>query len=120
MTELPIIKFVMTFIFVFNIYYCKLFLVNMRINATRMTTPIEEKVDQKLKIRTGMVTVSDGKSRPVPVLLHLSMEVLRLQKEEIVPPETKPQNAKVGQLLFVIRTKSLKKQFPSRLFSRLE
>ncbi|XP_019868354.1 gamma-2-syntrophin isoform X2 [Aethina tumida] len=66
----------------------------MRINATRMTTPIEEKVDQKLKIRTGMVTVSDGKSRPVPVLLHLSMEVLRLQKEEIVPPETKPQNAK--------------------------
>lgn len=68
----------------------------MRINATRMTTPIEEKIDQKLKVRTGMVAVSDGKSRPVPVRLHLSMEVLRLQKEEVVPPETKPQNAKVS------------------------
>lgn len=68
---------------------------NMRINATRMTTPIEEKVDQKLKVRTGMVAVSDGKSRPIPVRLNLSMEVLRLQKEEIVPPETKPLNAKV-------------------------
>ncbi|EFA11248.1 Gamma-1-syntrophin-like Protein [Tribolium castaneum] len=66
----------------------------MRINATRMTTPIEEKVDQKLKVRTGMVTVSDGKSRPIPVRLHLSMEVLRLQKEELVPLESKPLNAK--------------------------
>lgn len=60
-----------------------------------MTTPIEEKVDHKLKVRTGMVTVSDGKSRPMPVRLSLSMEVLRLQKEELVPPETKPLNAKV-------------------------
>ncbi|XP_045481492.1 gamma-1-syntrophin [Harmonia axyridis] len=65
----------------------------MRINSTRMTTPIEEKMDQKLKVRTGMVSVSDGKSRPVPVRLHLSMEVLRLQKEEIVPPE-KPLTSK--------------------------
>lgn len=70
----------------------------MRINATRMTTPIEEKVDQKLKVRTGMVTVSDGKSRPIPVQLHLSMEVLRLQKEEPIPPESKPLNAKVPPL----------------------
>lgn len=67
----------------------------MKINATRMTTPIEEKVDQKLKVRTGMVAVSDGKSRPIHVKLHLSMEVLRLQKEERVPPESKPSNAKV-------------------------
>lgn len=76
----------------------------MRINATRMTTPIEEKVDQKLKVRTGMVAVSDGKSKPVPVRLHLSMEVLRLQKEEIVPPEPKPINAKVVNpfILFII------------------
>lgn len=66
----------------------------MRINSTRMTTPIEEKVDQKLKVRTGMVSVSDGKSRPIPVRLHLSMEVLRLQKEEIVPQE-KPLTSKV-------------------------
>ncbi|XP_022915624.1 gamma-1-syntrophin [Onthophagus taurus] len=62
----------------------------MRINATKMTTPIEEKIDKKLKIRTGMVAVSDGKSRPVPVRLNLSMEVLRLQKEELVPLESKP------------------------------
>lgn len=68
----------------------------MRINATRMTTPIEEKIDQKLKIRTGMVAVSDGKSRPIPVRLNLSMEVLRLQKEEIVPLESKPSNSKVN------------------------
>ncbi|XP_044740932.1 gamma-1-syntrophin [Chrysoperla carnea] len=55
----------------------------MKINATvpRMTTPIEEKVYQKLKVRTGMVTVSDGKSKPQSVRLHLSMEILRLQKE---------------------------------------
>lgn len=72
---------------------------NMRINATRMTTPIEEKVDHKLKVRSGMVTVSDGKSRPMPVRINLSMEVLRLQKEEIVPPETKPLNAKVTNLI---------------------
>lgn len=70
----------------------------MRINATKMTTPIEEKVDQKLKVRTGMVAVSDGKTKPMPVRLHLSMEVLRLQKEEPVPPESKPSNTKVSIL----------------------
>lgn len=68
----------------------------MRINATKMTTPIEEKIDQKLKVRTGMVTVSDGKSRPIPVRLNLSMEILRLQKEELMPPESKPSTAKVS------------------------
>ncbi|ENN81198.1 gamma-1-syntrophin [Dendroctonus ponderosae] len=66
----------------------------MKINAIRMSTPIEEKVDQKLKVRTGMVTVSDGKSRPTPVQLHLSMEVLRLQKEEPIPMDSKPLNSK--------------------------
>lgn len=69
----------------------------MRINATRMTTPIEEKLDQKLKVRTGIVAVSDGKSRPIPVKLHLSMEVLRLQKEERLPPDSKPSNTKVSK-----------------------
>ncbi|XP_043285434.1 gamma-1-syntrophin isoform X2 [Venturia canescens] len=54
----------------------------MRINATKMSTPIEEKIDQKLKVRTGMVTVSDGKSKPVPMCLNLSMEVLKLQRED--------------------------------------
>lgn len=63
-----------------------------------MTTPIEEKVDEKLKIRSGMVTVSDGKSRPISVKLHLSMEVLRLQKEEPLPPESKAINTKVSKL----------------------
>lgn len=72
----------------------------MRINATRMTTPIEEKFDQKLKVRTGMVTVSDGKSRPISVQLHLSMEVLRLQKEELVPVESKPLNSKASYTIF--------------------
>ncbi|XP_017758874.1 PREDICTED: gamma-1-syntrophin isoform X1 [Eufriesea mexicana] len=55
----------------------------MRINATKMSTPIEEKIDQKLKVRTGMVSVSDGKSKPVPMRLHLSMEVLKLQREDL-------------------------------------
>lgn len=64
-------------------------------NVTKTSTPIEEKMDQKLKIRTGMVAVSDGKSKPVPVRLHLSMEVLRLQNEEPVLPQSKPSSAKV-------------------------
>lgn len=33
-----------------------------------------------------MVTVSDGKSKPEPVRLHLTMELLILQKLEIVTP----------------------------------
>ncbi|KDR23305.1 hypothetical protein L798_14067, partial [Zootermopsis nevadensis] len=36
-------------------------------------------------VRSGMVTVSDGKVRPQPMRLHLSMELLRLQKEELSP-----------------------------------
>ncbi|GLH13375.1 Protein of unknown function [Gryllus bimaculatus] len=32
-----------------------------------------------------MVSVSDGKSRPQPMRLHLSMEVLKLQKEAASP-----------------------------------
>ena len=67
----------------------------MKINAIRMTTPIEEKIDQKLKVRIGMVTVSDGKSKPIPVRLHLSMEVLRLQKEETILIDVTPSNLKV-------------------------
>ncbi|KYN12314.1 Gamma-1-syntrophin [Trachymyrmex cornetzi] len=35
------------------------------------------------EVRTGMVTVSDGKSKPVPMRLHLSMEVLKLQREDL-------------------------------------
>lgn len=37
------------------------------------------------QVRTGMVKVSDGKTRPTPMRLHLSMELLKLQKEEISP-----------------------------------
>lgn len=35
------------------------------------------------KVRTGMVSVSDGKSKSVPMRLHLSMEVLKLQREDL-------------------------------------
>lgn len=35
----------------------------MKINTTKMATPIEEMVDQNLKVRSGMVTISDGKSK---------------------------------------------------------
>lgn len=30
-----------------------------------------------------MVTVSDGKSKPIPMRLNLSMEVLKLQREDL-------------------------------------
>nr|CAD7202962.1 unnamed protein product [Timema douglasi] len=40
---------------------------------------------RRLEVRTGMVTVSDGKSRPQPMRLHLSMEILQLQREELSP-----------------------------------
>lgn len=51
-----------------------------------MATPIEEKLDQNLKTRTGMVTVSDGKSKPELVRLRLSMELLALQKFDTQTP----------------------------------
>ncbi|TMW44518.1 hypothetical protein DOY81_010402 [Sarcophaga bullata] len=57
----------------------------MKINE-KMATPIEEKVDQNLKIRTGMVNVSDGKSKPEPLRLNLTMELVTLQRLEIVTP----------------------------------
>ncbi|XP_045459976.1 gamma-2-syntrophin isoform X2 [Melitaea cinxia] len=50
-----------------------------------MMTPIEEKKDEK--IRTGMVQVSDGKSRPRPARLVLTMESVTVQREVIVPPQ---------------------------------
>lgn len=59
---------------------------NMKINITKMSTPIEEKVDQNLKIRTGMVMISDGKSKPELARLHLSMEILTLQKQDTSTP----------------------------------
>ncbi|XP_045504150.1 gamma-1-syntrophin [Colias croceus] len=48
-----------------------------------MMTPIEEKKDEK--IRTGMVQVSDGKSRPMPARLVLTMDAVTVQREVIVP-----------------------------------
>ncbi|CAH0727687.1 unnamed protein product, partial [Brenthis ino] len=50
-----------------------------------MMTPIEEKRDEK--IRTGMVQVSDGKSRPRPARLVLTMEAVTVQREVIVPAQ---------------------------------
>lgn len=35
-----------------------------------------------LQIRTGMVMISDGKSKPELARLHLTMEVMTLQKPE--------------------------------------
>lgn len=52
----------------------------MKINTLKMATPIEERLEQNLKVRTGMVTVSDGKSSPIQIRLKLSMELLVLQK----------------------------------------
>lgn len=55
----------------------------MKINATtKMATPIEEKFDQNLKTRTGMVMISDGKSKPELARLHLSMEMITIQKQD--------------------------------------
>ncbi|KAH8347849.1 hypothetical protein KR084_001642 [Drosophila pseudotakahashii] len=82
----------------------------MKLSDT-MATPIEEKLDQNLKVRlkytpynkdnidydwivyilqvrTGMVHVSDGKSRPEPLRLNLTMELLSLQKLEVVTPSS--------------------------------
>lgn len=49
-----------------------------------------------------MVKVSDGKTRPTPMRLHLSMEILKLQKEESSPPNHNirqtPSDSRVGNL----------------------
>ncbi|XP_063899815.1 gamma-1-syntrophin [Helicoverpa armigera] len=50
-----------------------------------MMTPIEEKKDEK--IRTGMVQVSDGKSRPRPARLVLTMDAVTVQREAPVPTQ---------------------------------
>ncbi|KAJ8735931.1 hypothetical protein PYW07_007551 [Mythimna separata] len=56
-----------------------------------MMTPIEEKKDEK--IRTGMVQVSDGKSRPRPARLVLTMDAVTVQREAPVPVQpTKDKN----------------------------
>lgn len=61
---------------------------------SKMATPIvEEKVDQNLKIRTGMVMVSDGKSKPEPMRLHLSMEMITLQKQDTSTPTSISNNS---------------------------
>ncbi|CAH0390615.1 unnamed protein product [Bemisia tabaci] len=57
----------------------------MRINLKGTGAPIQEDVDNNSKVRSGMVKVSDGKSKPVPMRLQLSTECLKLQKEELVP-----------------------------------
>lgn len=45
-------------------------------------------MDMISQIRTGMVSVSDGKSSPEPARLQLTMELLTLQKLEIVTPSS--------------------------------
>lgn len=58
----------------------------MKINTTKMATPIEEMVDQNLKVRSGMVTISDGKSKHESARLKLSMELVTLQKVDTSTP----------------------------------
>lgn len=73
----------------------------MRINGSspqstmsKMATPIvEEKIDQNMKIRTGMVMVSDGKTKPEPMRLHLSMEMITLQKQDTSTPTSSSNNS---------------------------
>ncbi|GBP82722.1 hypothetical protein EVAR_84916_1 [Eumeta japonica] len=48
-----------------------------------MMTPIDEKKDEKIRI--GMVQVSDGKSRPRPARLVLTMEAVTVQREAPTP-----------------------------------
>ncbi|KPJ10148.1 Gamma-1-syntrophin [Papilio machaon] len=48
-----------------------------------MMTPIEEKKDEK--IRMGMVQVSDGKSRPRPARLVLTMDAVTVQRPAPAP-----------------------------------
>ncbi|EFN68132.1 Gamma-1-syntrophin [Camponotus floridanus] len=55
-------------------------LFSLRAQSTRFIIPMKFTVRQ---VRTGMVTVSDGKSKPIPMRLHLSMEVLKLQREDL-------------------------------------
>ncbi|XP_014229159.1 gamma-1-syntrophin isoform X1 [Trichogramma pretiosum] len=54
----------------------------MRVEPGKMCTPIEETTVESLKVRTGMVAVSDGKIKPIPTRLHLTVEVLKLQRED--------------------------------------
>lgn len=66
----------------------------MKINATtKMATPIEEKFDQNLKTRTGMVMISDGKTKPELARLHLSMEMITIQKQDTSTPVPTPTSA---------------------------
>lgn len=44
---------------------------------------MNDKINLLSQVRTGMITVSDGKSKPISMLLNLSMEVLKLQREDL-------------------------------------
>lgn len=60
------------------------------------------------------MTVSDGKVRPQPMRLHLSMELLRLQKEELSPVnhnynrKASPVDSRVSAIDFLHHILSLK------------
>ncbi|XP_049882422.1 gamma-1-syntrophin [Pectinophora gossypiella] len=55
-----------------------------------MTPTTDEKKDDK--IRTGMVHVSDGKSRPRPARLRLTMESITVQRQQPKPVHTNNHN----------------------------
>ncbi|XP_065345238.1 gamma-1-syntrophin isoform X1 [Cloeon dipterum] len=50
----------------------------------------EDVPERRHKVRSGMVAVSDGKSRPRAMRLHLSLEVLRLQSQTEEEPVASP------------------------------
>ncbi|XP_059046935.1 gamma-2-syntrophin [Achroia grisella] len=70
-----------------------------------MMTPIEEKKDEHIytEIRTGMVQVSDGKSRPRPARLVLTMDAVTVQRE--VPVPAQPPKDKNERMVQVTRQK---------------
>lgn len=56
-----------------------------------------------LQIRTGMVQVSDGKSRPRPARLVLTMDAVTIQREAPVPVQpTKEKNVPHARVSFTI------------------
>lgn len=82
----------------------------MKINTLKMATPIEERLEQNMKVRMGIVTVSDGKSSPEQIRLKLSMELLVLQKwdETVATPITNngpPTESKVSSKHFTRKQK---------------
>lgn len=62
-------------------------------------TAILSSQDAFLQVRTGMVMISDGKSKPELARLHLTMEVITLQRPEQVQSAISPTAAMLSNQL---------------------